>query len=485
MGPVPAGEFRRTGLGENVDMNVDDEFSAARFYAERDKRTCEYVGHSLAGNMPINVHADVDICTSPAGQLVLSTLANLLVRAHRTVTFCLANPDAPLIIHSLVAGTTIGTELDGIMQRADPFGRFVVDHRSAATGGLRFQCGTPDNLGLQWFLGVDRACAILDNQPAYVGSGAKADARGAILAAVLGAATAFKESLGFPSKPKVLSAWNLATGSTADPGPTDLQPIQVGRVLVAGAGAVTSGLAYCMLHWGAEGTWILVDKDLVKVHNTNRSLLFFPDHAGWAGGVAKKKVDCLIDYFPNCVPDAHWYDESAYSSESFDTVLALANERDVRTLLARRNDPIQLHATTGRSWLSQLHRHVAGSDDCLRCRMADIRMPTFGCSNGDVSTPSTPNTSDAALPFLSVASGLMLASALQRLGDSAFWNGPHNTWRWDFRDEHSMYSAGWHSCRENCDVVLSPNAQQLIAGQTIWADIGPLNSQRRDRRRIR
>lgn len=469
MGLVRAGELRRTGVGDDVDMNVDDEISAARFYAERDRRTREYVGQSFAGITPVTVEANTDVCTSPTGQLVLSTLANLLARAHRAVTFRLGDPDAPLRIRSLVASTRIGTELAEITQRADPFGRFIVDHVTSSGVALRFQCGRPAKLGPWWFLGVNRACANLANQPVPIGSEVPADARGAILAAVLGAAAAFKESLGFAPAPQLLSAWNLAAGPTADPGPPDLVPIQVGRVLVAGAGAVTSGLAYCIMHWGAEGAWILIDKDLVMLHNTNRSLLFFPDHTGWAGGIAKNKVDCLAEYFPDCLPVAQWYDESEFAAESFDTVLALANERDVRTLIARRNDPVQLHATTGRSWLSQLHRHVTGTDDCLRCRMTDIRVPAFGCSDGDVSTPSMPHVPDAALPFLSVASGLMLASALQRLHDSAFWYEISNTWRWDFRDERRMSSVGRHFCRDDCDVTLSAAARQTIAAQTMWS----------------
>ena len=99
----------------------------------------------------------------------------------------------------------------------------------------------------------------------------------------------------------------------------------------------------------------------------------------------------------------------------FDTVLVLANERDVTTIVSSRNDPIQLQATTGRSWLSQLHRHVSGLDDCLRCRMEDIRAPQLDCAQAPTASDSQPKMSDAALPFLSAASGLMLVSALQRL----------------------------------------------------------------------
>ena len=130
-------------------------------------------------------------------------------------------------------------------------------------------------------------------------------------------------------------------------------------------------------------------------------------------------------------------------------MLVLANERDVRSRASFRNDPIQLQATTGRSWLSQLHRHVAGRDDCVRCRMSDIRTPQFGCSEAAMATAVQPDNPDAALPFLSGASGLMLVSALQRLQLGQFGRDRSNVWNWDFRSTRRIDSPpGYYECRD-------------------------------------
>ena len=127
------------------------------------------------------------------------------------------------------------------------------------------------------------------------------------------------------------------------------------------------------------------------------------------------EVACLSSYVTSAVAVDAWYDEAPESKRIFDTVLVLANERDVRSIVSARNDPIQLQATTGQSWLSQLHRHISGRDDCVRCRTADIRTPQLACSAASTATDEQPERPDAALPFLSAASGLMLVSALQHL----------------------------------------------------------------------
>ena len=448
-------------------MNERLSTAARQFYTERDKRSLEFTDGAPITGERVTVAAGEDVCRSMAGQLLLSTIGNLLSRVHRSIVIELGDPDALLKVRTLTGATTVGEELRRVMQRADPYGQFAVDHHSGYGEALSFRTGMQSQ---HWYLGVDRACATLSYEPQVVGSEQPADRRGAILAAILGSATAFKEMLGMQSLPYSVSAWNLQSDALADPGPAEFEEIAVGRVLVAGAGAVASGLAYCLWHWGATGTWVVIDGDVVKLHNTNRSLLFFPDEADWNGRPGRLKAEILAPYFPNAVIDPCWYDESAYASEPFDTVLVLANERDVRTRIARRNDPIQLHATTGRSWLSQLHRHIPGLDDCIRCRMDDVRAPRFNCSDGATETEDAPKRPDAALPFLSVAGGLMLAVALQRLNEATFWSGRHNTWRWDFRAADQMHSAGRHRCRVGCDVLLPAAARASVAANTIWRD---------------
>jgi len=238
-----------------------------------------------------------------------------------------------------------------------------------------------------------------------------------------------------------------------------------------GAGAVGSAVVYWLMQWCNLSSWTIVDHDTVKVHNTNRALLFFPEDAGWPNKDPHSKVACLSQYFSDADPIDAWYDEAAAMREhTFDTVLVLANERDARTRASFRNDPVQLQATTGRSWLSQLHRHIAGRDDCIRCRMADIRTPQFGCSEATMATAARPDNPDAALPFLSAASGLMLVSALQHLQLGEFGRDRSNVWNWDFRSIRRMGSPpGYYECRDGCSTTLPLEARQTIAAKTRWA----------------
>ncbi len=449
-------------------MNAATE--AQRFYEQRDRRTRDYLAADFPGRIPVSVHVDAQGCTTQAGQLLTLTLANLLARAHQRVSFSLAVTDAPLTTPSLCAADTLGDELSRLLVRIDPYGQFAVTGRGVAAAGICIGVGPEARRDLRWYLGLERSIGELANRPLALGQGESADLRGAGLAAILGAAAVFKEALAIKTRPVRMSAWNFVAGAEADAGPAELPPIDVGRGLMIGAGAVAAGVSFWLMQWGNVSPWTVVDRDIVKLHNTNRGLLFFPADAGWPDGEAQGKVSSLCEYLPQSTPIAQWYDQAGLDEEIFDTVLVLANERHVRTIAAHRNDPVQLHATTGRSWLSQAHRHLLARDDCVRCRMADVVTPRFGCSEGDIPIVEQEQQSDAALPFLSAASGLMLAGLLQRLQLGCIDEHACNTWRWDFRAESDLASMGRHRCRSDCSTLLPAQARRAISVQTRWAD---------------
>jgi molybdopterin/thiamine biosynthesis adenylyltransferase len=105
--------------------------------------------------------------------------------------------------------------------------------------------------------------------------------RGAATASCLGAAALLRAQLGLDTKPRVLSSWNYAEGPLAATGPDALESLDVGRVLLVGAGAVAASLIYWLHAFGVGGYWIVVDKDIVRFHNINRGLIFTAGHAGW------------------------------------------------------------------------------------------------------------------------------------------------------------------------------------------------------------
>ena len=441
-----------------------------RFYRERDARTIDYLESDWAVDAAVSVEAGDDACSTPAGQLVLLTLVNQLMRFHRIVRVSISDPDAAMLVSGVCGGTSLGHEMVKLASRIDPYGQFRVDTQAGGISDVSIGVGGACRKGLSWYLGIDRCTAELATSPLSLGYRTGADLRGAGAAAILGAAAAMKTVLGLRAVPRRLSVWNLQEGDLADAGPPELPSVDVGRTLMIGAGAVGAGVVYWLMHWGQHSPWAIVDGDHVELHNTNRCVLFFPDDAGWLGGGARFKSACLAEYLPAVRHIEKWYDEAPETGGEFDTVLVLANERDVRTQVSHRNDPVQFQATTSRNWVAQLHRHIAGVDDCIRCRMLDIRTPNMECSEGATATVEKPQRPDAALPFLSLASGLMLVSKLQHLQLGEFGLSRVNRWDWDFKSTHQMDVSGIRQCRDNCTMGLSVEARRHIAAATCWQD---------------
>lgn len=441
-----------------------------RFYLQRDSRTSEYLKNGFPANTPVSIYISTDACETKSGQLLFLALVNQLARLHRELHFVVAAPDTELLTPTLCSTSTLGAEIYKLANRIDPYGKFEFDTEQTPPDDISIGIGAYCRRDLTWYLGFDRSNAKIHTEPCGIGNDASADLRGAGLAAILGAAAAAKAVLKFKTVPTILSAWNFGSDAEADPGPVEVPPIDIGRGLMIGAGAVAAAAVYWLMQWGDSSSWTIMDHDRVVLHNTNRGLLFFPEDAGWPNASPLFKVACLSPYLDNAVAVDSSYDQAPEARQTFDTVLVLANERDVRTIVSSRNDPLQLQATTGRSWLSQLHRHISGRDDCVRCRMEDIRAPQLACSQAPTASTDQGERPDSALPFLSAASGLMLVSALQRLQHGDFGEDDKNIWNWDFRSSHRMNRAAHCRCRDDCATTLSSKARQKIANMTRWAD---------------
>ena len=443
-----------------------------RFYQLRDARTVAYLETNGAPCRfaPVTVHADDEACASQAGQLALLSLVNQLMRFHRVVRVFTSNRDAALLVPPVRGGGTLRDELVSLAAAIDPYGQFELqrderDYPTTVSIGLGGKCRGD----LDWYLGWDRSVGELGKSPSPLGRGSSADLRGAGVASVLGASAAMRGVLGMPVVPRKLSAWNFEEGDAAERGPAVLPAVDVGRTLIIGAGAVASSVVYWLMQWGHCGSWTVVDADRVALHNTNRCVLFFPADAGWRKGPALRKSRCLAQYLRGVRTIDKWYHEAVEVREDvFDTVLVLANEHDVRSWVSHRNDPIQFQATTSPLWRAQLHRHIVARDDCPRCRMSEVRGATLKCSEAPIATKDSPDRPDAALPFLSVASGLMLVGALQHLQLRRFGSSALNVWGWDFKSTHQMAQSGIRRCDDDCAIRPERNALREIASATRW-----------------
>jgi molybdopterin/thiamine biosynthesis adenylyltransferase len=239
-----------------------------------------------------------------------------------------------------------------------------------------------------------------------------------------------------------------------------------------GAGAVGGSLAYWLREFSVSGQWVVVDRDRPDVTNLNRTILFSASDAGWPNQEPGWKATLAANAISNATPVHKWYNEySLTSTEEFDVVLCMANEFNVREELACRNFSVLLHATTGTNWLSQLHRHIPGRDDCIFCRVGDIKTPKFSCSTAAVGPPAENGSGDAALPFLSATSGLMLATLLQKLSAGELMSDECNDWRWDFASNYKMAAYARRACSGLCTRVSSLDVRKRLHVNGRWKSL--------------
>lgn len=449
--------------------------AARAFYRERNRRRDEYLAGAQLGTAPVFLSVGKDALRAAPGQLLVFTLLNLLARAHRRVAIHLAGGDVERQIDLPFGGERmVGASLIAIASAIDPWGEFDLLNEMSDPSAVVLGVGSEGVRRVPWYVGADRALGTLAASPVPI-TNVAASARGAGTSACLGAASIFLRQLGHPVVERVLSAWNWAEGAAAAPGLGELAPIDVGDVLMVGAGAVGSATAYWSGCFGSASRWAIVEGDEVELHNTDRGLLFTAAHAGWPGGIlggtSAAKAGVAAAWLPNATPHPYWYDQSeAVVNARYDVVLALANERSVRQLLAARHSAVALQATTGEHFLAQVHRHIAGRDDCVACRTGRLAPPRLGCSTESIPTPDGGSV-DAALPFLSAASGLMLVTAMHRLQAGDLADEPRNRWDWRFSGSGRAAGAGRHVCHEGCPNLVSAAARARLVSSSRWASL--------------
>ncbi len=453
-------------------MNTDSSTLEATFYLQRDGRTAEVLGRPVSAAVPVHLVGGSIGCTSRAGQVLLLALANQVARVHRTVTLQLANPRAHVTGPGRHRAKTIGDAILAEMRSIDPFGRYSLS-ASPLGGAVTLAVGPDVPPNSAWYVGARRSIGTLGAHPQQLDTECPGTVVGAAVASCLGAGAIFRTVHGLSVRPRRLSCWNLREALEADEGPEVLVDADPGRVLLVGAGAVAAALAYWVEVLGIGGSWSVIDADIVKLHNTNRGLLFTPQDAGWGGGRPRNKVELLASRLPGGRPDAVWYSESSLAREVFDLIIPVANEHDVRTAVAGRNATVTLHASTG-GWTSQLHRHIVGIDDCIRCRMREIKAPSMQCAIGQVPTVKESGVQehhDAALPFVSAASGLMLAAALLRLCSGELADGPANEWRWYWDSDHLAACSSVRVCADTCAQIQPRQVRHAMNRDTRWSHL--------------
>jgi molybdopterin/thiamine biosynthesis adenylyltransferase len=445
------------------------EADRAAFEREFHSRTLAYLPTFRDDGRPVVV-AISPKAHVPAGHALAHSLINLLSRAHRHLVV-VGDIDQPLLCESPFGATTLREATLGLARKINPF--IDVDHRESAPADSVLSLGIgPADADLD--LGADGWVATVGEGTSTTVGVSTSTMIGASLAACLGAYAAFSALTG--SRHNVegqWSAWEYGARGTAQ-GPALKDHIDVGRVLCVGAGAVANALVFFGRLAGLRGPWTFVDADTVDVSNLNRQLLFLASDAAHPtkGTPGRTKVDVLAERGPTeSVVSPKWYgDDTQVAGSSYDVVLALANERGVRSQLAHRQPTVLLHATTSSNWQAQAHRHVAGHDDCLNCRLPNATVPAMRCSEGTVSNDVTGDV-DAALPFLSGVAGLLLLVEIARLQLGQLLDRPHNFAALDIGDGGPVHQRMIHTCRQTCQTRLSPDVRRGLDASSRWVSL--------------
>jgi hypothetical protein len=427
------------------------------FQREFNSKTVAYQPRFRRDDRPVVVEVP-DGAQSPAGHALLCGLTNQLARAHQRLVL-VGDLSQPLLCPDVFAASTLMAATVGVATAINPFIEIdVVERVPHAPALASFSLG-PGSGGLQLGCSGWRATT---GATAIIGADER-DIWGAMLASCLGAWVAFQRLVGeSPILNDGYSLWEYAR--PGQDGPRDFGPLDVGRVLQVGVGGVGAALDYWLALSGIAGNWTLADGDLVDISNLNRQLIFMATDAGYPAGEQKNKAERAATRLgPTATASAHWYgaDQDVVDAE-YDVVLALANERGVRGALQDRQPPVLLHATTSPSSQAQVHRHIGGLDDCIRCRLPG-GAPQLNCS--EISLDSR-DESDAALPFLSGTAGLLLAVALARLSVGALDQSPRNLAVVDFAGRSPTSQMVRTTCRAECRSWTSSRARQAMAAGT-------------------
>lgn len=430
------------------------------FYSEREQRTVEYRGEPLSLAKPIGLSVSAEAAETVTGQQTAMAMANMMARVHRRVLV-----QAPVTTAALQNNrSTLEEELINSMQAIDPCGSFepvakLPDDLEASIG-----IGNTDPVA-QLYVGASDSIGYVDRHP--IDFAREATLLGAGMAASLGAAAVFRSVHALPIKPAKISAWNIAEDEQAAEGPSQIEPLDVGNVLLVGAGAVSSAFAYWLSQTTYRGEWTVVDRDVVQISNLNRNLTARAADAGFPDREPTPKAENVASAIGG-LPYVGWYHEwsASLGDDRPDLVICLANDHDVRHLIWARFEPLLLHATTSRNWSAQLHRHLA-TDDCIDCRMSDSGQAHFMCSTGPVPSAQLV-ANDAALPFLSAAAGLLLLSSLYRLQAGELTDVSNNHWTIDLGSTNQITQAQRHRCREMCPGEVPISVRKRLAMGTRW-----------------
>ena len=394
--------------------------SAAEFYALRDDRTNRCIGAKCYQDSSCVLYLSSTVAETRAAQVTFLVGANLLSRWCRRVTLV-----APrTVLHPALGSRSNVLEAAlNQMRDADPFGSY-----QAQESPPRFQHDVALCVGDEvpelpvarpvsvnacgWLAGISRDVA------SPISPTENGNCVGAIAAACFGVAQVFKMALGLPDdrllQDGVFDVFTMDWTDRPNAGP--VPATDIGRLLMVGAGSVGSSAAYCMRMAGITGEVTILDEDVVKIPNFNRSPIFGRQTLG----LNKSEVTAahLAESGLRATACPVWWNDYIVEQDRrtlpFDVWLPLANDFGVRLSMQNNVPPMMIHASTTANWGVNHGRHLPGTDDCLADRFPDeVEAKDLACATGNAIVHQ--DRIDAALPFCSLFAGLLVTAELLRL----------------------------------------------------------------------
>jgi hypothetical protein len=400
--------------------------TAEAFYALRDDRTDRCVEPFTEGRAYQRKHVAVVVdpvrAATTAGRAMLNTVTALLARWCRVVTVVSAPSSS---VDSALAA----------MRDADPYGAFGTALTIPVNADFVLHLGGHGHADAVL---IDGSGWIAQIGPANVVQEGLNDAvhpLGALAAACLGVAEVFRRSVGLPplDAARMMDLYDLRWTNTSTELPVARRDI--GNVLLVGAGAVGSGLAYALACSGFIGCFTIIDYDRIKIENFNRSPLCScsTHNVLKADAVAQTLLAAgsAATPFPGSWDDfVHTGQLGAHREAIW---VPVANEGGVRSAVQRNFPPIAVHGSTSVNWSVNYGRHQPGTDDCFLCRFPTQAAPpaALACSTSAVPV-SEGVTVDAALPFASLLAAVFIAAELARRTVSDYVAAQPNFAKFDF-----------------------------------------------------
>lgn len=442
-------EIPGKSLAEAIRHRVRERWpSAATFYRDRDHRTAlEVMDLDCYTERPVEIHVDPALGAEVDIQRVAVMATNLTARWARCVRVFV--PDVVLVSPLVRDGcSTLANRIEREMILADPFGRFeVVVHDTPSksrqyveTDVVRLFIG-PWRDGFGKVQVADSDYVVTASGWVVVGRRAANDpiasvppqsaaASATALAAALGVADLFKRAIGHPTSEWLPQftwcTWkNELRHGTSDHGdvasfdaPIIEKSFNVGRVLLAGGGAIGSAMIYIADLGQVVADWTILDQDVVDVTNLNRcppfTILDAFYNADKPGVLTRYLRGTGTSVVPIC---GTWHEHAGWLGEKeFDVWVSLTNEHGAWAEVPFQLPPVVVHGTTTSGWGVSAGRHIPRTEDCTMCRMprpeAEFRGP---CAEGEVLQSVSGQPTRASLPFLSTAAAALAVGELAKL----------------------------------------------------------------------